>query len=417
VVRKKPAENETTRPNATGELLSAYVDQFMQKVGDGSIYGKKMGDFPAGRMILGLDREGQAEAVEGLLDRLLKWDQEIAQFRSTLAENETCGNKPGWNRLWNRGCVLRDALETLLRRKLPLGEARLIRLLRWPLGSKDHISSYMHCLAGLTNAAEYHAESNAISPSLCKVLGALARTLSRETWDKPCRKAADRLRALLPGRPQIQLEPGEAWSDAALADLGRMKGKTRQAWDALLLHCQVGGRGKCSERWRSAAEPLLDAVGFQALKKRLLRWFPLVDRPRTQPIPQQHVWGPDYDQLIKEPHVELLRGLAWCCGLRADAELARALTRLALSAYRKIPGKGPRLVSLGNACVNALGLMPGLAPVGQLAVLKAKVDLGTAQKEIEKAFNAAVAREGLSRDEVEKLAVSTYGLEEIAKKR
>jgi hypothetical protein len=72
-----------------------------------------------------------------------------------------------------------------------------------------------------------------------------------------------------------------------------------------------------------------------------------------------------------------------CCGLREDAELARALSRLGVSAYRKIPGKGPRLVSLGTACVTALGMMPGMAPIGQLAILKVKVKFGTAQKEIE----------------------------------
>src|SRR5207248_4190151 len=114
-----------------------------------------------------------------------------------------------------------------------------------------------------------------------------------------------------------------------------------------------------------------------------------------------------------DPHVELLRGLAWCCALREDAELARALARLALSAYRKVPGTGPRLVSLGNGCVAALGLMPGRAPVGQLAILKVKVKFGTAQKEIEKAFHAAAAREGLPADEIEELAVPSYGLEEV----
>ena len=114
---------------------------------------------------------------------------------------------------------------------------------------------------------------------------------------------------------------------------------------------------------------------------------------------------PDRDNLIEDPHVELLRGLVWCCGFTEDADLARAVARLALSAYRKVPGKGPRLVSLGNACITALGSMPGRTPIGQLAILKVKVKFGTAQKEIEKAFNAAAARENLPRDEVEELAV------------
>ena len=53
----------------------------------------------------------------------------------------------------------------------------------------------------------------------------------------------------------------------------------------------------------------MDVVGFDALKEHLLRWFPLVDKPRTIPIERQNQWEPDHDQLLKEPHVELLRGL------------------------------------------------------------------------------------------------------------
>jgi hypothetical protein len=70
-------------------------------------------------------------------------------------------------------------------------------------------------------------------------------------------------------------------------------------------------------------------------------------------------------------------------------------------------------VSLGNACVATLSMMPGLPPIGQLAILKVKIKFGTAQKEIEKAFHAAAAREKLPREDIEELAVPSYGLEEV----
>jgi hypothetical protein len=273
--------------------------------------------------------------------------------------------------------------------------------------------SYLFPLAGIAGAVEHFAET---AGDLEPIRGQLAQAIHRlraETYDKDCRKVADRLEALLSGGPTVNIQLGEAWSDAALADLNKLKAGPRKAWNDLLVHCQAGGRGKFAERWRKEVQPLLDAVGFEAFKESVLRWFPLVDRPRTQPIERKHAWEPDYDQHIIEPHVELLRGLVWCCGLREDADLARAVGRLALSAYRKVPGKGPRLVSLGNACVTGLGMMPGLPAIGQLAVLKVKVKFGTAQKEIEKAFTASATREGLARDDIEELAVPTYGLEEV----
>jgi len=137
-----------------------------------------------------------------------------------------------------------------------------------------------------------------------------------------------------------------------------------------------------------------------------------VDKPRTGSRSSRLRYGLDYTDRILPEHVQLLRGLAWCCGLREDADLARALARLAVSAYRTIPGKGPRLVSLGNACVTALRLMPGRASFGPLTVLKAGVKFGTAQKEIDWAFQAAVMRERLTADQIAELAGHSSGLGE-----
>ena len=58
------------------------------------------------------------------------------------------------------------------------------------------------------------------------------------------------------------------------------------------------------------------------------------------PIPPANAWETDWDDLIEPHHVDLLKGLAWCAGLEADRDLARALAVLALSAYRKMPGTG-----------------------------------------------------------------------------
>jgi hypothetical protein len=300
----------------------------------------------------------------------------------------------------------------LLRRSLPWSSEDLVYLVA---RSADLEMTSIWCLPylpQLVTVVERYLKSHGLTDALKMELGRLRSSLE---W---CDNAAERrlrtqLTGLCQGPKPIDLEPGEAWSDAALADLAKMKAKDNKAWNALLLHCQTGGKGKLTPKWQKLAESVLAAVGFDSLKDHVLRWFPLVDKPRTTPIARPNAWSPDYDHLLQEPHVELLRGLVWCCGFKEDAELGRALSRLALSAYRKIPGKGPRLVSLGNACVTALATMPGQAPIGQLAILKVKVRFGTAQKEIDKAFNATAAREGLPRDEIEELAVPSYRLETV----
>ena len=395
-------------------LLDDVIEQLQSRIQSHGHYGTKLEQAPAGKTILALDRPTQATIVSAALGRLEDLETKIAAFRAKAGDSL---HTAAWSKIWNPRWILMETLRSLLRRALPLTEEEVIRLVRWPMDASNDLSPYIYPLAGIATAVEHFAADHEVSPAVAQALTKLARRLRKDDTSKECRQIADRLEALVSGGPSLQLEAGEAWSDAALADLARMKGKAQAAWNALLVHCQTGGKGKFTPHWQKEAAPLLKAVGFTAFKEHVLRWFPLVDKPRTQSRPRRHEYELDQDQLIEAPHVELLRGLAWCCGFQEDADLARAVARLTLSAYRKIPGKGPRLVSLGNGCVTALGMMPGLAPIGQLAILKVKVKFGTAQKEIEKAFTVAATRENLPREEIEELAVPAYGLEEVGQRR
>ncbi|WP_074316435.1 DUF4132 domain-containing protein [Singulisphaera sp. GP187] len=215
-----------------------------------------------------------------------------------------------------------------------------------------------------------------------------------------------------------QLDPGEAWSDAAIAEIeGLPPGPTWSVWLTLAAHCKTLPKsGKTTEKWLAAARELVERIGPDAFRRAVLRWFPLVDRPRTAPHPNQNSWDPDWTNLILPGHINVLRGLVFLCAGLDDREVARALAKLAISSYRKLPGVGPRLVSLGNACVSVLGTLPGIEAVGQLAMLKTRVKFGTALKEIEKAFDAAAKRENLPREEIGELGVPTYGMEDVGRR-
>ena len=283
-------------------------------------------------------------------------------------------------------------------------------MLQW-LIKVENLSSW-NPVGAVLSAVENHLADNEMSLTLRSSLEDCLQKLRERNWEGETRRVANKVQSLLGGE-RVNIEAGEAWSDAAIEEMAKWKTNQANAWNTLLIHCQKGGNGKYTSKWRIEAEPMLKAIGFVKFKDLMLTLFPLVDKPRTLPYTLQSQYAPDQTNLILEPHIELLRGFVWCCGFQEDAELARAVMRLTLSSYRKIPQKGPRLVSLGNACVTVLGMMPGKTPIGQLAVLKVKVKFGTAQKEIEKAFNAAAEREGLPRDEIEELAVPAYGLTEV----
>jgi hypothetical protein len=301
----------------------------------------------------------------------------------------------------------------LLRRKLPLTDDDLLHLVRRTADVELVMCFHFPYLNNLLTTVENRVGKNAVGRSMNRELGRLAMALDFKENNAAERKLIDRIRRLREGPGALVIERGEAWSDAALADLEKMKADAKDAWKKLLAHCETATANKPADKWLAEAAKLIRGVKASAFKKQLLAWFPLVDKPRTERIERWSQYLPDPNALIIEPHVRVLKGLAWCCGIKEDEELARALNRLALSSYRKIPLKGPRLVFLGNACVTALGIMPGMAPIAQLAILKAKVKFGTAQKEVEKAFTASATREGLPRDEIEELAVPSYGLEEV----
>jgi hypothetical protein len=70
-------------------------------------------------------------------------------------------------------------------------------------------------------------------------------------------------------------------------------------------------------------------------------------------------------------------------------------------------------VKVGNAAVYALSEIVSPDAIGQLAMLKVRVRFGTAQKEIEKAFDAAASALGLPRDQIEEMSVPTCSLESV----
>jgi hypothetical protein len=186
----------------------------------------------------------------------------------------------------------------------------------------------------------------------------------------------------------------------------------REAWMTLLSHCQTNS-GTPSAKWLKEADNRIKAIGREEFRQRMLVWLPLVDKPRSEPDTAHHF----HPMVMIYANVDLLRGLAWCCGRFDDSEMARMLGFVAVSSYKKAPGYGPRAIKVGNACVYSLGAMAGNDGLAQLALLKVKVKFGTAQQGIEKALKAVATRLGLPREEIEELAVPTYGMHEVGMRR
>lgn len=136
------------------------------------------------------------------------------------------------------------------------------------------------------------------------------------------------------------------------------------------------------------------------------------DVPDLAPPAQPPEHNPVEDLMIIEPHVDLLCGLAWTCSLTNKLSITRGLGSMALSSFKKVPGRGPRAIRLGHACIWALGQIGGEAALGQLALLKVKVKFGGAQASILKALTLLAEKLGVSREDLEEMSVPGYGMNE-----
>lgn len=223
-----------------------------------------------------------------------------------------------------------------------------------------------------------------------------------------------RLTSLIGDGARFCLEPGEVWADAVNQDFTAMTTSERRAWSALFSHLLTATSARPSKKWLKTGDELVGSIGSDKLHKSLAHWLPLVARGRS--IGRLGSYSGDARgaaDTMEEENATCLRGILWLIPTLARAnDLIRQVTAVAISAYKKVPGVGPRAVKVGNAAVYALSQLGAEEAVGQLAMLKVRVKFGTAQKEIEKAFNVAAEALGLPRDEIEEMGVPSYGLEE-----
>jgi hypothetical protein len=353
-------------------------------------------DTEAARRILAASQEEQRDFVLAAVTWLdLRHRKRFAAFHETWA--------------------VRQTMQTVLRRRLPFDHNDVCDLLDWSI--RQPYTS-VRGTPQMIKLLQDHLKDHELTPDLCKRLTKLIKCLEEGHSTEETRRWAARLRELGGlSNSTLPLVPGEAWSDAAKSDIEAMEGEERGAWVDLLQHYTRAKGAKPAQKWSGGASALLEKIGRPAFERSVLRWFPLVERPRTRPVERGSQWQPDPNLLLQDENADILKALAWLCAGSENAEVARALGALALSAYRKVPQMGPRCVRLGNACVWALGAMPDARGVGQLAMLRARVKFGTAQKGIEKALNSAAGQAGMPLQEIEEISVPAYGLQQVGVRR
>ncbi|MFC8677933.1 DUF4132 domain-containing protein [Streptomyces griseorubiginosus] len=203
---------------------------------------------------------------------------------------------------------------------------------------------------------------------------------------------------------------GEAWADQALSDAA-----DDSDWHALLAHAATATAAKPNAKWDQRATTLSTSLGPDRVRETVLTWLALVGRPRTLEL-ERGTYEPDVNSAYDPYNANALRGLAWLLSLLPPhPDTARALGALVETSLKKVAGLGPRNPKVANAGVNALARIDSEAALAELARLATRVTYKNTLKLLDAALETRAAALGLSREEIEELAVPAYGLTEVGR--
>ncbi|MFE1292023.1 DUF4132 domain-containing protein [Streptomyces sp. NPDC058751] len=207
------------------------------------------------------------------------------------------------------------------------------------------------------------------------------------------------------------LNVGEEWAEQAMRDA------STPDWQALLAHLLTATASKPSAKWDKQARALVEALGADRVRAAALSWLALAGRPRTFLLTGQ-VYGSDVNDSYDPYNANALRGLAWLVSLLPPhPDSARALGALVETSLKKVAGIGPRNPKVANAGVVALSRLDGEAALAELARLATRVTYKPTAKIVDGFLEAKATALGLSRAEIEELAVPAYGLTEVGRAR
>lgn len=209
------------------------------------------------------------------------------------------------------------------------------------------------------------------------------------------------------------LNVGEAWSDRALAELPALG----EPWERLLRFALTAATAaKPTAKWEKAGRALIAEIGADAVRETVVPWLALVGSPRTLVLDGPGYETADVNRLFDGYNADALRGLAWLLSLPPPRpETVRVLGAFVETSLVKLPGLGPRSPKLANAGVVALSRIDGEAALAELARLSIRITYRATLKLVDTALDTRAEALGLSREEIEELAVPAYGLTEVGR--
>ncbi len=322
---------------------------------------------------------------------------------------------------------LGSLLSHLLRKKLPFGEDDLTAILG-ELGTLTRSSWWDAVSPGaFLRIAEEHVSKSGLTDAIQGALESLAARLGEHRHSRTLpNKLHQRVVTLLGHKSTVpesvepiavagriggvELTTHEPWVEMLRGRLAELDGSSRGQFEDLLRHCQRATSSKPSAKWLKQMQALVCQLGrnFAEIVRVVLGEIGKPGPIETGP-PNALGFNPDPTQ-VHDVHSNLLRGLVWAASLIEGDDLATELGDTTDVCFKKLTGIGPRAPKIGNACLWALANMSSEAALAQLGRIKSKAKHASVKTQLGKALDTAALKTGMSAEDLEEVAVPTFGL-------
>jgi Domain of unknown function (DUF4132) len=376
------------------DLKHIYVEQHLaidpiiaQALGASIRWEIKIHQYPATQFLLKQDHDFQLATIFSILDRLT-WLETIASAKSHSEIH-----------LGKATTALSQLLGKIIARDLNYQEADLLKILEWCL--VDYLQR-TQCLnryglelprTKIFSQIEKHAKSHPLSKEFTSLIhqsyalggveGKIERILMAQSQEIDLSKI-------------FTSREGEIWADTAMKQIDQLQLDEKEKWSELILHASTAIPAKPTVKWLKTAQLMLDGLGVANFKSRISEWFELLDGSPTASMSENN-------RLI-------LTGLLWFYSLIGDEMELELIANLTMKCYKKIRGIGPFCHKAGNAGLWLLGELNTFQAIDCMGKMHRQIKNQAIQTQIEKYLNLAAQKTGLSREDLEELAIPAYNL-------
>ncbi|MBV8672108.1 MAG: DUF4132 domain-containing protein, partial [Acidobacteriaceae bacterium] len=286
--------------------------------------------------------------------------------------------------------ALKSIVSSLLRSGLPLSSTDAVQLIG-RVSRPRLMFPYKALLSALQDIP--------MTPDLRDALLRMRPMITAFHGGPQMKEVHERIDVLVNGAKQKPVTAVSGWSRQVLHEADRSP--QQMAWRGLFHHFRSLTQSNPSRKWQQEAMSRVDLIGRAEFLEAAHRWLALGPMPGMPTNMQMHEDEADYQ-----------KGFIWTLGSLGDTSVAAGIADFAFACFRKIPQIGAVSHRVGNACVNALAVMPGLEAVTQISRLSMRVKYDVARRLIEKALVEAAERNHVGRDDLEAMAVPSFGLNE-----